>query len=68
MENETEITQSAVNNLLEMIYWLYQKDLKSGKLNELKPVWAVGNQTIKKSRFSTNEQASLFNKYENENK
>jgi len=61
MNNNEEIKIIA-NKILEMIYWLYQKSL-SGQ-----PVWAVGNQTIKKSRFSTNEQASLFNKYDNENK
>lgn len=66
MNNKEEV-KIIINKFLEMIYWSYQKDLKNGSLNNMKPVWAVGNQTLKKSRFSTNEQASLFNKYEDEN-
>ena len=65
--NDNKEIKIIANKILEMVYWLYRKNLKSGKINKMEPVWAVGNQTIKKSRFSTNEQASLFNKYEDEN-
>ncbi|MHB8278186.1 MAG: hypothetical protein ACYDIA_11100 [Candidatus Humimicrobiaceae bacterium] len=66
MNNKEEV-KIISNKILEMIYFLYQKSL-SGKLNNLKPAYAVRNQTIEKSRFSIAKQASLFNKYENENK
>lgn len=64
--NKEEIKISA-NKILEMIYWLYQNNLKTGQLNKMKPAYAVGNQITKKSRFSMAKQASLFNKYEDEN-
>jgi hypothetical protein len=64
--NKEEIKITA-NKILEMVYWLYQNSLKNGQLNNMKPAYAVGNQTIKKSRFSMAKQASLFNKYEDEN-
>lgn len=67
MDKETHIK---IIGLIEIICELYKKDLKSGKLGikqYMEPAWAVGNQTIKKSRFSITKQAQLFNKYENEN-
>lgn len=50
MTKQEEI-QKAINPLLEIIYELYLKDLKSGKLNinqYMEPVRAVGNPIIKK--------------------
>jgi hypothetical protein len=68
MIKEEEIRRT-INKIMEIIYELYKKDLKDGNLDikqYIEPAYAVGNQTIKKSRFSMAKQASLFNKYENE--
>jgi len=34
MDSKTKLNFKEVNNFLEMIYWLYQKDLKNGNLKD----------------------------------
>jgi hypothetical protein len=60
--------QNILKKLAELIYDQHLKNIASKRINNMKPAYAVGNQTVKKSGFSIAKQASLFNKYENENK
>ena len=57
---EKEEIQVAVNNILEMIYALYQKELKAGKLNKDNLVSSFGK-VIKKKAVKNNDLPNLFN-------
>ena len=58
MLNNNEI-QIAVNKLLEMIYWLYQKDLKAGNITKDKLVPSFGK-ILKKKAIKKNDLPNLF--------
>ena len=57
-EEENKIT---VNKILEMIYWLYQKELKSGYMTKDKLLSSFGKICKKRSLLRKNEEPNLFN-------
>ena len=60
MLREEEI-KIAANKILEMVYWLYQKELKSGNITKDKLIPSFGKILKKKGDFRKNEEPNLFN-------
>ncbi|MBA7704355.1 hypothetical protein ES703_113161 [subsurface metagenome] len=61
MESENKIIQIALKNILEMIYWLYQKDLKAGNITKDKSIVSFGKIIKKRNPINNNENPNLFN-------
>ena len=59
MLREEEI-KIAANKILEMVYWLYQKELKSGNIIKDKLILSFGKILKKKGDFRKNEEPNLF--------
>jgi len=54
MDSGTKLNLKEVNNILEMIYWLYLKDLKNGNLKDgicSENRQAVGKSSTKRQTF-----------------
>ena len=60
MENETEV-KTAIKNILEMIYWLYKKELKDGNITKDNMVSSFGKILKKKDAVKKNDLPNLFN-------
>ena len=52
MESETEYIQKAANTILELIYEMYVKDLKSGNILNNKGVASFGKICKKRKSFN----------------
>ena len=57
MENEVK---KEIKNILEMIYWLYQKDLKSGNIVKDKNIKTFGKICKKRNPLKNNDDSALF--------
>ena len=60
MESETEYIQKAANTILELIYEMYLKDLKSGSIQGSKGAASFGKICKKRKSFD-NDDPTLFN-------
>ena len=60
MESETEYIQKAANTILELIYEMYLKDLKSGNIQNNKGVVSFGKICKKRKSFNSDDP-TLFN-------
>lgn len=61
MEIETEYIQKATKAILELIYEMYVKDLKSGNIQSNKDIPAFGKICKKRNVLSNHEEPNLFN-------
>jgi hypothetical protein len=60
MESETEYIQRTANTILELIYEMYVKDLKSGNILRSKGIASFGKICKKRKSFN-NDDPTLFN-------
>jgi len=61
MLGQKEEIKIEVNKILEMIYWLYQKEIKAGNINKDKIITSFGKIVKKRNSFKNNGNATLFN-------
>jgi len=58
--NQEEEIKIASNKILEMVYWLYQKDLKSGNIAK-NDLMSFGKICKKRNPLKNNDDSTLFN-------
>lgn len=50
-----------IKNILEMLYWLYQKELKAGNIDKDKHIVSFGKICRKINILKNNNDCALFN-------
>ena len=61
MESETEYIQKTANTILELIYEMYVKDLKSGNIQKNNDVVSFGKIYKKRNVLASRQEPNLFN-------